>query len=276
MIKNILVGYSGQHGSEVAFRLAAGLAHAAQARLHLAYVEPLAAQTDVALSPEVSADAYPPVLPDTFAAPPDDPSEAPSVFGDLAEQCREERIQCTFDHLHGDAGRRLCDLARRTGLMALGRHEGVPGASAPLLGSVARHVATRMPAPLLLAAREHQDLKRLTLIYEPTSIGGRTLALAGEIAHLQNLGLNVVALGYEHVEPAVAAEEARTALRAYHVEGDVLPVLTSGAEALQTAVLTWNDALLVLAVPPRRWLSRPLDSLRPAFALPNLSVLLVP
>ena len=276
MIKNILVGYSGGHGSEVAFRLAMGLAHAAQARLHVAYVEPLAAQADVAVSPEVSADAYPPVLPDTSAAPPDDPSEAPSVFADLAEQCREERVQCTFTHLHGDAGSRLCELARRAGLLVLGRHDDMPGAGASPLGRVARQVATRMPAPLLLAAREHQDIRSLTLVYEPTSIGGRALALAGEISHVQNLGLNAVALGDEHVTPAAAAEEARTALRAYHVEGDVLPLPTSGAEALQTAALTWNDALLVLPAPPKRWLSRPLDSLRPALALPNRGVLLVP
>ena len=60
MIKNILVGYSRQRGSEVAFRLAVGLAQAAQARLHLAYVEPMAAQASVPVPSEISADAYPP------------------------------------------------------------------------------------------------------------------------------------------------------------------------------------------------------------------------
>jgi len=276
MIKNILVGYSRQRGSEVAFRLAVGLAQAAQARLHLAYVEPMAAQASVPVPSEISADAYPPVLPDTAALAPEDPSEAPSVFADLAERCREERLQCTFSHLYGDAGSRLSDLARRAGLVVIGRHDDIPSSGEPSLGRVARQIATRLPAPLLLAAREHQEIKSLTLVYEPTSVGGRALALAGEIAHLQNMTLNVAALGDGSTEPATAADEARFDLRAYHVEGDVLPVLASGPEALQTAALTWNDALMVLPAPPKGWFSRPLDSIRPALSLPNLNVLLVP
>jgi len=276
MIKNILVGYNGQRGSAVAFRLAAGLAQAAQARLHLAYVEPMAALKSVSVPSEVSADAYPPTLPDSAGAPPEDPSEAPSIFDDIADQCREERLHCTFNHLYGDAGARLSDLARLAGLVAIGRHDDMPTAGEPPLGRVARQVATRMAAPLLLAAREAQEIKSLTLLYEPTQIGGRALALAGEIAMLQNLTLNTVALGYDEIEPAVAANEARVALRAYHVEGDVLPLPTTGTEALQTATLTWNDALLVLAAPPKGWLSRPLESIRPALIVPNLNVLLVP
>lgn len=276
MIKNILVGYNGQRGSAGAFRLAASLAPAAHARLHLAYVEPMAAPRSVPMPSEVAADAYPPVLPDTAALLPEDPSEAPSIFDAIADQCREEHLQCTFGHLYGDAGVRLSDLARLAGLVAIGRHDDLPTVGEPPLGRVARQIATRMAAPLLLTAREFQEIRGLTLVYEPTQVGGRALALAGEIALLQNLTLNVVALGDSRLEPSVAAAEARLALRAYHVEGEVLPLSTTGPDALQTATLTWNDALLVTAAPPRGWLSRPLDSLRPVLALPNLNVLLVP
>lgn len=276
MIKNILVGYNGQRGSEVAFRLAARLAAAAKARLHLAYIEPVAGPVSVSLSPDVSAEAYPPTLPDVADPVSDDPSEAPSVFAAIAEECREEHLQCTFDHLHGDPAGRLSDLARLAGLVAIGRRDDPPRAGQAPLGRVARQMATRMAAPLLLAAREASDLKSLTLLYEPTTAGGRALALAGEIAHVQNLTLNVAALGHGPVEPPAAAAEARLALRAYHVEGDVLPVLTTGVEALQTATLTWHDPLLVTAAPPRGWLSRPLEGLRPALTVPGLTVLLVP
>ncbi|MBU0606796.1 MAG: universal stress protein [Armatimonadetes bacterium] len=276
MIKNILVGHSGGHGSEVAFRLAAQLAHATRARLRLAHVEPVAGPTNVPLTADLSADAYPATLPGTMAPLPEDPSEAPPVFAGIADACRDERLQCTFSHLYGDPAQRLSDLARLAGLVVLGRHDELARAGEAPLGRVARQLVTRMPAPLLLAGREMPESKALTLVYEPTSAGGRALALAGEIASAQNATLNAVALGHEHVEPAVAADEARLALRAYHVEGDVLPLPATGPEALQTAMLMWSEALVVLVAPPRRWLSRPVDSVRPALTMQNRSVLLVP
>jgi nucleotide-binding universal stress UspA family protein len=276
MIKNILVGYDGQRGAQVAFRLAADLARAAQARLQLAYIEPVGDQPGVALSADMQADTFRAALPDTLSTLPEDPSEPGDVFAAIAEQCRQDGVFCTFNHLFGDPATRLSQLARVASLLAVGRHEDVPRAGAPPLGRTARQLATRMPAVLLLAAREYEPVKGLTLVYEPNSGGGRALALAGELAMLQNLTLNVVALGSEAVEPAAAAAEARTALRAYHVDGEFLPLPALGSEALQTASMTWNDPMMVLPAPPRRWLSRPLDSLRPVLLQPNVNLLLVP
>lgn len=277
MIKNILVGYNGERGGQVAFRLAADVARAAQARLHLAYAEPGAGPQPQPLLPQdLRADAMGAPLPDVSPNFPEDPSEAPDVFADIAEQCRAEGLHCTFQHTYGDPADRLSQLGRTAGLLAIGRHDEMPSIDATPLGRVARQIVTRLPTAVLLGAREYQEVKAMTVVYEPSSLGGRTLALAGEIAHLRNLTLNVAALGRANIEPQAALIEARFALRAYHVEGEFLALPTAGAEGHQAAALTWNDSLVVLSAPPRGWLSRPLDSIRPVLALHNVSLLLVP
>jgi nucleotide-binding universal stress UspA family protein len=285
MIKNILVGYSGARGAQVAFRQAVDLARAMQARLHLAYVEPLPredAQVTTRLG-DVPADAFRAALADTVPEAPEDPSTPSDVLDAIGEQCREEGIHCSFHHLHGDAGERLAQLARTAGLVALGKHDEAPSAGALPLGRVARQMATRLPVPVLFAAREYEPLDGVTVVYEPTAPGGRTLNLAAEIAFRGNLTLNVMALGDGPTEPAEAAAEARAALKAYHLEGEFLPAArrpappVSGApDPLQAAALTWNDPLLVVPAPAKRWLSRPLESLRFVLSQANTNVLVVP
>lgn len=272
MIKNILVGFNGQRGALVAFQFAAELARTAQARLHLAWVEPLAAQAQIPSPADLSADAIQVRLPDTSELPPQDPSTPPDVFGEIAERCREESIHCTYNHLFGDPAERLSQAARLADLVAIGRHDdGRPQAP---LGRVARGVVNRMPAPLLLAAHEHREIRGITLLYDPLPASGRALAVAAEIAHLGNITLNIVAGGHGAVEPSEALEEARGALRAYHVEGESL-LLTGGAD-LERTMTTWQDPLLVMAAPAKGWLARPLDAIRPVLSHPATHVLLVP
>jgi len=278
MIKNILVGYDGRRGAQVAFRQAVDLARAAQARLHLAYVEPLSRQdAEVAPRPDdVPADAFRTALADALPDMPEDLSPVTDVLDVVAEQCREEGIHCAYNHIYGEAGDRLAQLGRTADLLAIGKRDDPPSAGASPLGRVARQMATRLPVPLLLAAREYEPLDALTVVYEPTPLGGRALRLAAEIALLRNLTLNVMALGDGMSEPAAALAEARAALRAYHVGGEFLAALPGGTDPLQTAALTWNDPLLVVPAPPKRWLSRPLDSLRFVLSQANTNVLVVP
>jgi nucleotide-binding universal stress UspA family protein len=278
MIKNILVGYNGQRGSQIAFRQAVDLARAHQARLHLAYVEPLSRQdAEVSTRPQmVPADAFRAALAETSPEPPEDPSATSDVLDTVAEQCRVEGIHCAMHHVHGAAGDRLAQLARTASLLAVGKHDDPPLANMPPLGRTARQLATRLPLPVLFAAREYEALDAVTVVYQPTALGGRTLALAGEIASVRNLTLNVLTLGEGAIEPAEAIAEARTALRAYHVEGEFLAAVADGPDPLQTAAMTWNDPLLIVPAPPKRWLSRPLDSLNFVLSQANTNVIVVP
>jgi len=282
MLKNILVAYNGRQGSQVAFRFAAELAQAAQARLHLAYIETWKASVEMPLYVDdvpVSAEISRVVQEESMAGTAADEMQAAlesEIFSSVARQCMEEGLYCHFIYQHGDPVERLSQLARTANLLVLGKHDEPPAIGAPPLGRVPRRLAFRMPAPILLTALEYYPFNSLTLYYEPTPAGGRALSLAGEIAHWRNLTLNLLVAGHNDISSSAALEEAQIALRAYHVEGDWLLIEDKEPGGLYRALLPWNDPLVVLPAPPRRLFGRPLEPLRPLLNQLTLHVLLVP
>jgi hypothetical protein len=202
--------------------------------------------------------------------------EAGGELEGIAELCQREEVFCTFNHHHGDPAQRLSALARTANLLVVGRRDEPRPAESAAVGRVARALATRPAIPTLFTDREHLPLKSATLYYEPREAGGRALAMAGEIAHLLNITLNTVCLGYGDVDAPAALEEARTAIRAYHVDGEFTHAAGSLTAALQNTALSWNDPLVIVPAPPRQLLFGNVESTRVALAIPNTNVLLVP
>ena len=279
MIKNILLAYSGSRGAHVALSQAVDLARPAKARLHVTTIEPLGpGEGQVALPTETLADGLGARLPEPPPPLADElPDPAPTAeLETVAETCRREEVFCTFNHRYGDPGPRLVELSRLADLLVLGRRdEPRPGQAHPV-GRLARYLATHPVTPTLFTDREHLPLKSASLFYEPRQGGGRALAVAGEIASLLNITLNVVCLEYGDVAATAAEEEARFALRAYHVDGEFERSTGTLVDTLQNAALSWNDPLLILPTPPRQLLFNNQESVRVALGLPNTNVLLVP
>lgn len=279
MIKNILLGYSGSRGAQVAVSQAVDIARPAKARLHVTTIEPLASgDSQVALRGEIYADGAGAPLPDPL------PSDAPEVdgpastadFENIAEVCRREEVFCTFEHHYGDPARRLLELSRAADLLVVARRdEPKPGQTAAI-GRTARYIAAHPVIPTLFTDREHLPAKSATLLYEPRAAGGRALAIAGEVCMLLNITLNVITLPSGEVSAEAAEEEARFALQAYHLDGEFIRANTTVAGALQNAALSWNDPLIFLPAPPRQLLFNNTESVRAALGLPNTNVLLVP
>lgn len=275
MIKNILLGYSGLRGGQVALSQAVDLAHATQGRLHVTLIEPLGAPEQVLVS---SVEASLPTLNTGERLTPsedDVPQPTGSAILDQAgETCRLEGVTCTLNHHYGEPVAKLLALSRVADLLVVGRRD-EPASRGRRVGRIARQLAARAVVPTLFTDREHLPLKSATLLYEPRSGGGRALGRAGEICALLNVTLNVVSLPWQEITAAEAEAEARRALRAYHLDGSYV---TGNAviPALQEAALTWSDPLLVIPALPRKLLFNNMEPVMTALALPNVNVLLVP
>jgi nucleotide-binding universal stress UspA family protein len=277
MIKNILVDYGADRGYRVALRQALDIARPAQARLHLAQVVPLGGGAgETGLVSSVEADAYA-VSAATGAQPEEFAGEEASVeLEEAAQLCAEEGVAYTRGRYFGEASGRLLELSRLAELVVVARHEEGRGSGPGGLGRTARRLAQAASTPTLFCDREALSCTSAMLLYEPRSGGGRALSLAGEMCSLLNISLNVVCCGYGEVNAARAEEEARRALRAYHVEGQFTAASGPPAEALQTAALDWGNPLVVVPGPARRGWLADTTTVQAAFGLPNTLVLLVP
>ena len=279
MIKNIVLGYSGSRGAQVALSQAVDIARPAKARLHVTRIEPLAARdAQVALNIEPFADGTHVPLPDVASAvAPEQPEVAPGgELDQVADVCRREEVFCTFRQYVGDPAQRLLQLSRVADLLVVARRDEPQPGRTHALGRTARYLSTHALAPTLFTDREHLAAKSATLLYEPRAAGGRALALAGEICMLLNSTLNVVSLPAGEQTAETADEEARFALRAYHLDGAFTKSNSAVGSALQNAAMSWNDPLIILAAPPRQLLFNNTEPVRVALGLPNTNVLIVP
>jgi nucleotide-binding universal stress UspA family protein len=277
MIKNILVGYGGSRGAQVALGQALELAQAAGARIRLAMVENVAdGPTEAGLVMEQSPEqVLLAATADRAEAEPDSMTPGPTL-DDAAERCQAEHVPCSLARYYGDIGERLLDLSRLADLLVVGRRGESSRYRRSVLGRNARRLAAGAIIPTLFADRELLPLRSATLYYEPHPEGGRALAFAAEICSLLNVSLNVMCAGRGRLSAAAAETEARFALRAYHLDGEFVTGGQGGAEALQNAGLLWGDPLLVVPAPRPRGLFPDYSLLRAAMATPNANVLLVP
>lgn len=282
MIKNILVGYGGTRGSLVALAQALDLAQAAGARLRLARIETVGDDSGIAAlamdSPaEVGLSASGVLAAAAERAEVEPDSMGPSaVLEEGALRCRDAGVNCSLARFYGDPAERLSELSRLADVVVIGRRGDASAYRGGLMGRTARKLAAGALVPTLFADREYLEPRSATLYYEPRPEGGRALAVAAEVASLLNITLNVACAGRGRTSPAQAEQEARFALRAYHLDGDFIASSQAGAEAVQNAALLWGDPLLVVPTSPPRGLFPDFSVLRAAMATPNTNVLLVP
>ncbi len=277
MIRNILVGYGGSRGAQVALSQALQIAQASEGRLRLAMVEDVTdSAAEVGLvaerSPEqavlAAAEERSEVEPDSLGPSP--------ALEEAALRCRQEGVACSLARSYGNIAQRLLDLSRLADLLVVGRHGEGSRYRRSVLGRNARRIAGGAITPTLFTDRDYLPVRSATLYYEPRPPGGRALSQAAELCSLLNVDLNVTCVGLDRIDAAAAEAEARQALRAYHVEGEFIIGGQAGPEALQNAALLWGDPLLVVPAPAQRALFPDYGVLRAAMATPNTNVLLVP
>lgn len=275
MIRNILLGYNGTRGADVAFSQASDVAHAAHARIHVARIEKISADARIALSAEVLADSSSASFPD-FNAAVEAPGEPTAGLEQILEKCHREQVFCTFGEYYGDPVGRLLELSRMADLLVVGRRDEPRQAQTHPLGRVARQVALRTSIPTLFAGQEHLPLKSAMLLYEPRVAGGRALSVAGEVCSTLNITLNVLCVGHGEHDAAQAEAEARFALRAWHVDGEFVRSTTPPLEAIRNLAITQSDPLLVMPAPVRGLFPTHSETVHAAAKLPNTNLLLIP
>lgn len=277
MIRNILVGYGGSRGAQVALSQAIQIAQASGGRIRLALVEDVA---DSAAEVGLVADRS---LEQTVLAAAEERSEVePDSLGpspaleEAALRCQTEGVACSLTRSYGNVAQRLLGLSRLADLVVVGRRGEGSRYRRSVLGRNARRLAAGATTPTLFADRDYLSIRSATLYYEPRPAGGHALSRVAEICSLLNVDLNVVSVSFGNIDAPAAEVEARQALRAYHVEGEFITGGAAGPEALQNAALLWGDPLLVVPAPAPRALFPDYSVLRAAMATPNTNVLLVP
>lgn len=275
-MRNILLGFDGSDSATVALQQAILLSSAVGARLHLLQaVEPVGSASEIAdlglpddpvsyldrLEQMMTEDSTPSI--------PEDDELAAAV-----RNCEDAGVVCTWQRLHGLAVRVLREHCPPMDLLILGRR-GTLGRR--LVGLTAASIISRPVVPTLLCRDTVIPVRRLLLAYEPTPTGGRALKLAGSLAEALNLEVDVVAADMERERARRSAAQARMALRAYHVEGEVVPHEGRLSEALQSAALEYQSSVVI--VPHGRtgswpWLRS--DGVRAAIEYPTALALVVP
>lgn len=273
-MKNITVGYCGTRGSQVALSQALAVARAIEARLKLVMVQQGDSDDESIAGLKSGGDG------DFAVRTADLPAERrlvpnghPLELDEAAAICSDEGVVSTQVRLYGDPGERLTDLSRLSDLVVIGRRNEYLNLRRPRLGRTARRLCYEGHSAVLLADREHIEIKSATLLYEPHPSGGHALRTAGLFCSLMNITLNVVSCDWGRMRAAQAMEEAQAALRAYHIDGEFASSSELPAEALQSAALQWGDPLIICPGPPRRGFFRDDSTLRAAVASPNTNVL---
>jgi nucleotide-binding universal stress UspA family protein len=275
-MRNILLGHDGSVSAAVALQQALLLSSTLSARLHLLQalepVGPAAEVADLGLAedPVSFLDRMDQMMSDDVPAPlPEDDDLAAAV-----RTCEEAGAVCSWKRMHGLAVRVLREHCPPMDLLILGRR-GTLGRR--LVGLTASSIISRPVVPTLLCRDTVIPLHRLLLAYEPTPVGGRALKLAGNIAEALNVEVDVVAADLERDRARRSVEQARTALRAYHVDGESIPHEGRLSDALQSAALEYQSSVVV--VPHGRtgswpWLRS--DGVRAAIEYPTALALIVP
>ncbi|MEN6645013.1 MAG: universal stress protein [Armatimonadia bacterium] len=276
MIRNILLGYNGTRGADVAFSQAADIAHAAKARIHVARIERMPADARIQLSGDTLADSSPSPTFSELNGATETVAEPSGVLDQVLDKCRREQVFCTFREYYGDPAGRLMELSRLAELLVVARRDEPRHSRAHPLGRVARQLAMRTSTPVLFTGHEHLPVKSAALLYEPRIAGGHALTMAGGLCSTLNITLNVLCVGHGETDAAQAEAEAKFALRAWHVEGEFVRSTVPALEAIRNIALTHSDPLIIVPAPPRRLFPAHSELVHAAAELPNTNLLLVP
>ncbi len=271
---NLLVGFDGSRGAQMALRQIIPLAAGLRARLRVVQVvEPIGPSSKINLEvgddPLSILDRSEALMTEETPLPPDDDALAAA-----AQTCEQAGVIATYQTLHGMAARVLREEAVAMDLLVVGRH-GTTGRHA--LGTTAATLTRQALVPTLLCRDEMVPWQRLLVAFEPSPVGGRALKLAGALAAGLNLGLDVLVADPQRSRAQEALSYARRALRAYHVEGEGMQHTGRMPGALETIAAQWQSSVVIVPDEPcRTWLWRPSPTVAAALRLPHALILIVP
>lgn len=274
-MKNILVGYDNSRWALIALEQAIGLASGLHARLHLLQaMEPVGPASEVAdVAPSEDPLSYMDRM-DAMMTEDDTPPLRDEDLAAAVRMCEEAGVHCVQHKQSGLAVRVLREYSPAMDLVVLGRR-GTIGRR--LVGSTASSVISRPIVPTLLCRDEQVAWRRLLLVFENSVTGGRAVKVAGTLASELNLGLDVVIADSDRERGRRTGEQAKMALRAYHVEGEFIYHEGRVAEALQSAALQLQSSVVI--VPQGRTCAWPWsrsEAVRAAIEFPTALALVVP
>lgn len=244
-MRNILVGFDGSRGSATALRQTIPLAEALNARVRVVQaLEPVSPQDMVGVEeppdPVTMLDRAEAMRPRDDV---EDPVPADPELGSAARLLEQAGITSSWQTRHGMATRILPEQALAMDMLVLGRR-GTLGRSA--VGRTAASIIYHPTVPTLLCREDPVPLRRLLLIYEPTPSGGRAVRVAGELASVLNVTLDVAVPDTDRRRGEETLAYLSSALRAYHVEGERVRYNGALHEAVSDMSLDLGSSMVVL------------------------------
>ena len=280
MIRNIVVGYDGTRGSDVAVEQAIGLAELGGGRIYLATVTTVTeGDLDGAVGPGEREIADMVMAPAAAGGEDEDGvgGETPLSLDTIHQRCQELNIVCEDERLVGRSpASRLLHRSWLAELLVIGRgSERRPG----MIGPNATFLLSELVAPTMVCARRHVEVRNVLVPYKLSVNGTRALSFAGELCETLNARLKVLACHRRRMVAEEAREAAERHLRAYHVESEVSVALALPHEAVHSAALEGESSLIVVPGAHKRYYLFPWqrnETLWRALEVPGVAVIAYP
>ena len=90
------------------------------------------------------------------------------------------------------------------------------------------------------------SVRSALIVYQASLSSGRALSFAAELCEEMNVSLDVLACDPDRRVAAAALEEARPALRGYHVEGEYSVSVNPPAEAMRNAAMEREVSVIIV------------------------------
>lgn len=282
MIKNILVGYDDSRSAQVALEQAIDLAEALSGRVHLLVATP---DQETPPEPEIAAEPQPLDIVEITEDTEEVETETSGQRQIVPPFVQEARLKLQEAHVGGGlritiSGRPatcLREEADLADLVVIGRGGGRAGHSWQVGPTTRQLLQGRLARPTLICASQYIEPESLLLVYRSADVAGRALSMAGEVAATLNIILDVVTTARDRHTAQRLSKQVKSALLAYHTEGDVVPSATDPQEALLTQGLQRNPSIVVIPEPPPpawSWQISPLYTA--ALQVPDAMILVVP
>lgn len=246
MIKNIVVGYDGSPPAQVALEQALDLAEAGLARIHL-----VAAIEEFGSDSEEDMLTRPDVLDILDAAndlgqePSGERTTVPGYLEQARLRCQEAHISCTVSVGHQRAAGYLREYSWLADLLVVGRYSRRQ-LKAGKIGRSAQQLLQTAQRPTLVCAQEYIGVTSLVVVYEQSAVGGRTLAMAGELGTKLNIPLDILVAGHGRQTLRRWLAAARSTVQAYGVESNLESSTAPVSQALTTLALDRSPGIVVL------------------------------
>lgn len=246
MIKSLVVAVDGSENAQSALRYALWLAQrfdAVVTGLHVADVVTIEGSFFHDISGSLGFEPYLDLTSKMRGALRD---RGEQVLEDFSRACREADIRHETSLQVGIVSAEICELARTSDLVVLGKRGVNRHFSTGLLGGVTESVARQCPRPIFMAPLEFVEPGKALLAYDGSQRAGSAMHVAAEVCTLLELPLDVVTVSLEEDRGEEIADEARRYLASYPITTEVRVVEGHAYEAIPAEVEQWGYDLLFM------------------------------